>query len=126
MAKIVYDVTCIVIDDDIDLRDIFVELLGINNVTVLGTGINGHEAFELYKKFNPTIVFLDEFMPDFDGRYGMEKIRKYSPHANIILVTSATKNELKFHKDDITAMIEKPIQMDQLMAIVNKMMSLHS
>jgi CheY-like chemotaxis protein len=115
-------VTSIVIDDDIDLRDVFVELLEMHNIDVLGTGNNGLEAFELYQKFQPNIVFLDEFMPEFDGFYGLEKIRKYDPLAKIVWVTAATEKELKFDKNNITAVIEKPIDIDQVVSLVDKMM----
>jgi chemotaxis response regulator CheB len=39
----------IVIEDDIELRELFVDLLRIHNVHVIGTGSNGKEAYELYK-----------------------------------------------------------------------------
>ncbi|WP_255486576.1 response regulator transcription factor [Candidatus Nitrosotenuis sp. DW1] len=69
-------ITAIVIDDDIDTVDVFCDYLEIVNVKVLGRGYNGKEAVELYRKHNPNVVFLDLMMPDYDGFYALEHIRK--------------------------------------------------
>lgn len=93
-------VSCIVIDDDQDIVDVFCELLNIIKVNVLSTGNNGKEAVALYEKHSPDIVFTDLEMPKYDGIYVIENIKDKNPNAKIIAVTgnitnSGTLNSLK-------------------------------
>ena len=66
----------IIIDDNDDVRETLSEFLRLRSINVLDTGCNGKEAIELYKKYSPDIMVMDYLMPDFDGLYGLENIRK--------------------------------------------------
>lgn len=93
-------VSCIVIDDDQDIVEVFCELLNIIKVNVLATGNNGKEAVALYEKYSPDIVFTDLEMPKYDGIYVIENIKDKNPNAKLIVVTgnitnSGTLNSLK-------------------------------
>jgi len=80
-------VSCIVIDDDQNIVDVFCEILDIIKVNVLATGNNGKDAVELYEKHVPDIVFTDLQMPEYDGQYAIENIKEKNGNAKIILVT---------------------------------------
>jgi DNA-binding NarL/FixJ family response regulator len=67
-------IKAIVIDDDLDVRDAFVELLKMYEINVVGIGSNAIEAIELYMIHNPDFVFMDYLMPTHNGLYGAEKI----------------------------------------------------
>lgn len=54
---------------------------------MIGAGKDGQEAVELYQKLTPDLVFLDVMMPDYDGLYALENIRKFNPYAPIIMIT---------------------------------------
>jgi len=95
-------------------------LLCINNIRVIGKGANGQDAFELYQKFHPDIVFIDVLMPNFDGFYGLEKIIEYDPHAKVILVSGATVDKTKLDNADVTGIIEKPIRIEQVVSMVSR------
>lgn len=93
-------VSCIVIDDDQDIVEVFCELLSIIKVNVLATGNNGKEAVALYEKYLPDITFTDLEMPKYDGIYVIENIKDKNPNAKLIVVTgnitnSGTLNSLK-------------------------------
>jgi len=93
-------VSCIVIDDDQDIVEVFCELLKIIKVDVLATSNNGKEAISLYEKYVPDIVFTDLEMPKYDGVYVIENIKDKNPNAKLIVVTgnitnSGTLNSLK-------------------------------
>lgn len=68
----------IVVDDDKDTVDVFTDYLKIKGVDVVGTGSDGKEAFELYQNLKPDVVILDMKMPQYDGKYAIDKIKKRS------------------------------------------------
>ena len=120
--KSVLHTTAIVIDDEPDVRDVFSDCLSMYDVKVLGIGKNGKEAVELYKKFQPEIVFLDVLMPEFDGLYGLEKIREYDPESKVIVVTASidtvTRKELV--ERNASAVIWKPFDMKKVLQIIEQ------
>ncbi|MGY5148405.1 MAG: response regulator transcription factor [Candidatus Nitrosopumilus sp. bin_7KS] len=79
--------SCIVIDDDQDIVDVFCELLSVINVNVLATADSGKDAAPLYKKYKPDIVFTDLQMPKYDGAYVVETIKDLNPDAKLVVVT---------------------------------------
>lgn len=112
-------VRVVVVDDDPDIRDLFVELLQMNNIHVVGTGVNGHEAFELYKVHRPDFVLLDYLMPQYDGKYAIDKIKEFDPHGKIILV-SGSYFENSGLGDNVKAIIKKPIEMDDILRAISR------
>jgi CheY-like chemotaxis protein len=112
----------IVIEDDNDMREIFIEILQMHNITVIGTGSNGKEAADLYEKLHPDVVFMDIIMPTYDGFHGVDAIKKIDPNAKIILVTGAVIDSKKNPLANITQIVEKPIDMKNIMSAVNKIM----
>jgi len=116
-------ITAIVIDDDIDTVDVFCDYLEIVNVKVLGRGYNGKEAVELYRKHNPNVVFLDLMMPDYDGFYALEHIRKINPAAKVVVVTADlrrdTANKLNILKP--TEVFIKPYDINKISELLAKL-----
>ncbi len=112
----------IVIDDDQDVRDIFVELLQIHEINVVGTGSSAIEAIELYMTHKPDFVFMDYLMPTHNGLYGAEKIREFDPYARIVLV-SGSYFENGAHDNLVNAILEKPISITEVLNTINKMVS---
>ncbi|MGI0102177.1 MAG: response regulator transcription factor [Nitrosotalea sp.] len=110
----------IVIDDDADVRDLFVELLKMNEINILGIGSNGKDALELYKLHNPDIAFIDFIMPEYDGLYGAEKIKEFDPHAKIVLVSGSYIEKGRLD-DLVSAILKKPIEINDVVSTINKM-----
>lgn len=113
----------LVVDDDIDTLEVFAEFLEIKDVEVVGRGHDGREAVELYEKHRPDFVLMDVMMPDYDGFYGIEGIRKVDPNAKIIMVTAdvsmETKSKLKQLKP--AAVVHKPYEIDDLINFMQTM-----
>jgi two-component system, chemotaxis family, chemotaxis protein CheY len=120
--KIHAKIHAIVIEDDTDMKDVFVEILKMNNITVIGTGSNGKEAAELYEKLHPDVVFMDIIMPTYDGIHGINEIKKIDPNAKIILVTGAAIDVKKNPLYNTTQIVPKPIDMKNIMKAVDKIM----
>ncbi len=115
-------VSAIVIDDDKDVVESFTTMLEYNNVNVVGKGYDGKDAVELYQKLKPDFVVLDILMPEYDGHYAIENIRKFNPNAKIFVITAdaseSTAEKLTKAKVDF---LYKPFKFDDIM---NKLTSL--
>lgn len=114
--------TAIVIDDDKDTAEVFVDYMEMLNVEVLGKGYNGKQAVELYEKQRPDIVFLDLMMPEYDGFFALEKIRQIDPDATIIVVTADLRSdsEQKLAELKPTEVLFKPFAPEILEKIIKK------
>jgi CheY-like chemotaxis protein len=88
-------VAALVVDDDIYNVDLFCEYLELLNVKVVGRGYNGREAVDLYIQHKPDVVFLDILMPEYDGIYALENIRKIDPNAYVVIITAVVDNASK-------------------------------
>jgi len=109
-----------VIDDDVDIVDVFCELLKVVNVDVLGIGNDGDDALKLYEKYNPDIVFTDLQMDRCDGYYVVETIKDVYPDAKITVITgdlnvtsSPILNLLK------VPIIKKPFDTHEIKQLIN-------
>jgi len=98
-------VSCIVIDDDQDIANVFSELLKINKIDVLATGKDGKEAVKLYEQHKPDIVFTDLDMPIYDGHYAVEKIKGNYPDSRIIIITG----DINAQNTDIFKVLKIPV-----------------
>jgi len=112
----------IVVDDDRDTVEVFCEYLAIKDIKVLGRGYDGRTAVDLYKEHKPDVVLLDVMMPDYDGFYGLERIRKIDPDAKIIMVTAdlTADTEKKLVELKASAMIYKPYEIDSVIETIEK------
>jgi len=114
--------TGIVVDDSLDIVELFSTCLELKGIKVLGKGYDGNDAFELFKQLRPDIVFLDIMMPRYDGFYALEKIREIDPQAKMVTadLTTATAERLKGLPS--TAVIYKPFDFDVLLRTIDMLM----
>jgi CheY-like chemotaxis protein len=83
---------------------------------------NGKDAEELYAQFNPDIVFLDLLMPDYDGFYALEAIRKLNPEANVVVLTASYLDGFDKKRLETlcpTKVILKPFDVDVVVGLVD-------
>lgn len=108
--------TILVVDDDPDAVNIFADYLEIKGVSTVERCTDGKKAIEMFKKIRPEAVFLDIMMPDFDGFYVLEQIRKIEPKAKIIMVTAdkSSATNKKLHEVKPTDVIYKPYDIEQI------------
>jgi len=112
--------TAIAIDDSrVDLQ-LFIDILRMIGIEVLASGTDGKDAVRLYKKYNPDIVFTDIMMPESDGFYALEEIRKLDPHAKVVAVTADLTNETatKLEKLNISAVVYKPYDIQDIKKVL--------
>ena len=111
----------IIVDDEDDCRDSLHETLELSGIDVAGTGVNGEEAYQLYEKFLPDVTILDLNMPDYDGNYAIEKIKRKYPDARIVVVTGFVDYE--FDQNKVDGVICKPYSSQDLINLMNKICS---
>jgi len=113
----------IIIDDDLDAVNVLNDLCEIYKIPVLAKGYDGKEAIELYKQYKPDVVFLDIFMPKYDGFYALEGIRNIDPQAKIIVITASVDDIVDARLDKLkpSAFIRKPYDFKEIIDIINKL-----
>jgi len=115
----------IVVDDEKDVLDVFCEYLHVKGINVLATGNNGLDAVNLYKRFKPDVVLMDLIMPQYDGFYGLEKIRQYDPNSKVIIFSaSLTPEYIKTLREmKASAITQKPYDMDLVVKLIDKIIN---
>lgn len=110
------------IDDYHDVTGVISEFLGFNSIDVIAVGRNGKEAVELYKKQLPDVVVMDYLMPQYNGLYGLENIRKINPNAKVIMLTGSVDEKLQDEliKVGASAILPKPSSMNIIMETIKK------
>lgn len=112
----------IIVDDESDVSEVLCEFLKIKRIEVVGRGKNGNDAYELYKKFKPDVVLMDLVMPNYDGFYGLKKIRELDPKSKIMIIsasltTSYVKRLLELNVDSISL---KPYDLNNVVEIIHR------
>jgi DNA-binding response OmpR family regulator len=109
--------TAIVIDDNLDIVELFCDYLELEGIKIVGKGYDGKDAAELYEKLRPDVVFLDIMMPEYDGFYALDNIRKINEHAKVMMVTGDLRKETEDKLDnyDSIALVYKPFNFDVIM-----------
>ena len=115
-------VRAIVIDDEHDIEEVISEFLKLKDIDVVGSGHNGKQAAELYEKFKPDIVLMDLIMPDYDGFYGLEKIRAQDPDSKIIIFSASLTPEYieRLKQMNVSGITRKPYDMDNVIELIDK------
>ncbi len=103
----------IIVDDDALIREGLKILLEIEgDIEVIGTAINGQEAFEMCKKLNPDIVLMDIRMPVLDGVLGTKLIKSHFSDIKVVILTTFKDDE--YIKEAIKSGAEGYILKNQL------------
>ncbi len=113
--------TVIVIDDDEDQAKLLSEIIEVIGKQVCGIGFNGKDAIQLFEKHKPDFVFLDIMMPEYDGLYAIDKIRKIDKETKIIAITGDLSHttEQKLQENNIP-IIYKPYEISAIEKIFSR------
>ncbi|MFB5638130.1 MAG: response regulator [Nitrosarchaeum sp.] len=113
----------IIIDDDPDIVELLSEYLTLTDFDVVGNGANGLMAVELYSKHTPDFVIMDNAMPQYDGIYGLEHIKKINPDAVVLILTGNSDVSIaeKLIQLNATMILEKPYPLDKLVSLLKSM-----
>ncbi len=112
----------IVEDDRINMRFAKTALSKLSKELILLEAENGEEAFELFQRESPDLIFMDIVMPEVDGYQAAEKIREYNKEIPIIALTAKALAEdreesLQHGMDDY---LSKPVSVDAIRDMIVK------
>ena len=110
----------IIIDDDEDILELLSEYLLLEDFDVVGRGIDGLQAVNLYAEHTPDFVIMDIAMPNYDGIYGLENIRKLNSNATVIILTGNSDKTInqKIIQLNPTRILEKPYPVEKLVSVL--------
>lgn len=112
----------LLIDDETDMRIALAELLEDEGYTV-GQAKDGKNGLQfLQDNPKPKLILLDYMMPEMGGAEFCEKLRSNPQWVSIpvALVSAATLSKEKLASMCVAAFIEKPIQIEKFLAIVEQ------
>lgn len=114
--------TVILGEDDEDSRDVLSQFLQIHGLDVIGLGVNGKECIELYEQFHSDVVIMDVMMPDFDGFYGLEGIKKIDSDAIVIMITADLSDQTheKLIGLNASKIFYKPHDLDKIIPTIEE------
>lgn len=83
---------------------------------------NGQEGLEFFKKYKPNIIITDIQMPVMNGLVMAEKIFEIDPSIPIVVTTAFSESDyiIKAIELGIDKYILKPLNMQELLAIIHK------
>lgn len=113
----------LIIDDDNFICRILEKLLE-NKGFVTKTALDGKRAAELFKKDKFDLVLCDFRLPDTSGLELMQRIHSIEPDIPVIIMTAYAdvRMAVKLMKMGAADYITKPIQQEELLALINKLL----
>ena len=108
----------LVVDDDEQIVELFVDVLGRDDRFEIKTAKTGYDAGMLTESFKPHLILLDYMLPDINGNLVCDRIRANPDYAKtkIIIVSGVVKREeidelLQSGADDF---VKKPFNINEL------------
>ncbi|MCR5623666.1 MAG: response regulator transcription factor, partial [Lachnospiraceae bacterium] len=85
----------VLIADDIRIlrQGLRAVLLGDADMEVVALCENGLDAYEKTKELKPDVVLMDMRMPEYDGEFGIRKIKADFPEVKILVLTTFDDDE---------------------------------
>ena len=123
--------TCIIVDDDVQITELFSELMTLQGLDVLAIGHTGIDAIKLYDKHKPDVVFLDVEMPKLNGIQALKEIKEIDSSANVVIVTGSTSGDIEkqLKQNGVTEIVYKPFdikKIDKIIESLNNPVSIYS
>lgn len=109
----------LIVEDNKELADLLCDFLRAENYTVSAVQ-TAEKALLLYERYGARLVVLDIMLPDKDGFYVLEKIRR-SSNTPVLIVSAKTEKDDKLNGLNLGAddYIEKPYDIDIMLAKIS-------
>lgn len=112
--------TVLVIEDDIDLRDLVILVLGMKDFDV-NTAANGREGLARVQDAMPDLILLDMTMPVMSGsEFAAEYRTHYGTRAPVVVMTAAEHAARRAQEIGAEDFLAKPFTPDELVRVVEK------
>ncbi len=119
MQTPISDISVLIVEDEVELREFFAEYLQLFFTTVYQAEC-GRQALEFYHSKKPDIIITDINMPNIDGLSMIGQIRKKDKKTKIIITTAHSDQEklLQAIELQLVKYLIKPIKNDELKALL--------
>ena len=112
-------VNVLVIDDDLDTRELIATLL-VRAGYEVRTASSGREALELMQLLHPELILLDLQMPDLDGAQFREQQRRNQDWIRIPTVVVTGSREEPQLDVAITGILHKPVRAREFLELARR------
>ena len=112
-------------DDEVDILNIYTELLEGNGHEVEAAS-NGKDVLELLAKSEFDMLILDLYMPQMDGFEAIKKLRQEGYDVPVIVMTGHFPDEeveRRLVGLDVSTSLRKPVMISTLLNAVNRAIS---
>ena len=109
----------LIVDDETGILTTLSQILGDEGYRTVVT-TSGEEALHLFREQRPDVVFLDIWLPDWDGLETLQALRDVDPHAMVIMMSGHGTSEtaVKAIKMGAHDYLEKPLSYDRTVKAV--------
>ena len=114
-------INVLIADDDISVREAFLECVKDSKYEVAGQASDGMSAVEMARKIKPDMAVLDIEMPMMDGLTASKIILdEANAHCTVMLTSFETEDYVEAAiKSGAEAYITKPFKKDQLLSVLD-------
>jgi DNA-binding NtrC family response regulator len=118
--EVMQEYKILVVDDEEDFLESLSERLELRDVKP-AIASSGDEALAKMAEEEPEVMVLDLKMPGMDGIEVLKKVKKAYPTTQVVILTGHGTEEARKKAEKIGAFayLEKPVEMDTLMATLN-------
>jgi len=111
----------LLVDDEKEFVESLSERLGLRDLKV-EIAYDGEQALEAVKGEEPDLMVLDLSMPGIDGLEVLRRVKKKYPDVQVVILTGhgTDKDEAEAKKLGAAAYLEKPVDIDPLVATLHK------
>jgi two-component system, cell cycle response regulator len=117
--------TILIVTNDTLLAHRLTEIFHANGYNV-GVAADGDSAIDGISERDTDVVFVDTFLPDIFGNILIRKLRYLSPEIEIIYMADLLLTIPLALSNGATTSIQKPINMQQVLVVVNKFIEIKS
>ena len=109
----------LIVDDETGILTTLSQILGDEGYRTTVT-TSGEEALHLFREQRPDVVFLDIWLPDWDGLETLQALRDVDPNAMVIMMSGHGTSEtaVKAIKMGAHDYLEKPLSYDRTLKAV--------
>jgi UDP-3-O-acyl N-acetylglucosamine deacetylase len=111
----------LIVDDEPGILTTLSQILGDEGYRTVTT-TSGEEAVHLYRERRPDVVFLDIWLPDWDGLETLQALRDLDPAAAVVMMSGHGTSEtaVKAVKMGAHDYLEKPLSYDRTLRAVEE------
>jgi DNA-binding response OmpR family regulator len=119
--------TILVVDDDVELREVLVEQLTHGDEFTAAEAATGEEGLEKAQTVKPDLIVLDVNLPDIDGREVCRRLKAAGVRAPVIMLTAQDSDADTVEGLDAgaNAYVHKPFRFNVLLAHIRAQLRSH-